>query len=86
MSQGSLVAALGMTQSKISKIEGRVQHITLAEVHMIADALGVDPCELIASPRRRSEGASFIADAFDRLPDERDRRALLALARSLLAE
>lgn len=86
MNQGDFGALVGISQTKISKIETLKQHVTLAELHAIADALKISPCDLIAYGKRPSEGAAFMASAFDRLTSEKDRRSLLNLARSLLDE
>lgn len=47
LSQEALAEEVGLRQAQISEIESGANNITLDNLHRLAHALGVRPCELI---------------------------------------
>lgn len=47
LSQEALAEEVGLRQAQISEIESGVNNITLDNLHRLAVALGVRPCDLI---------------------------------------
>jgi transcriptional regulator with XRE-family HTH domain len=79
MTQGNLAERIGKDQSSISKVERSVEIASVAYLRSIAEALDVQPGDLI-DPKRHSDGAEAIAAIYDGLPESAQRavRAMMA--------
>lgn len=58
MLQKELAAAVGMTEQDFSNLLNRQPNTTIATVEKVADALGVDPGELISRPAKKKTAAA----------------------------
>ena len=52
LTQSAVSAALGKPQSFVSKYERRERRLDVVEFVEVADALGLDPCELLRDIRK----------------------------------
>lgn len=96
MSQAALARHLGLTFSQVQKYEKGSNRIGAGRLYQLAALLGVPlqyffkglvgplPQEPGGSPQAVAEDDAKLHDALDRVPDPRARRALLALASSLV--
>jgi transcriptional regulator with XRE-family HTH domain len=96
MSQAALARHLGLTFSQVQKYEKGSNRIGAGRLYQLAALLGVPlqyffqglvgplPQESGGSPQVVVEDDAKLHDALDRVPDPRARRALLALASSLV--
>jgi transcriptional regulator with XRE-family HTH domain len=96
MSQAALSHCLGLTFSQVQKYEKGSNRIGAGRLYQLATLLGVPlqyffkglinplPEQSDKSPQVAAEDDAQLHDALDKVPDPRTRRALLALASSLV--
>jgi len=56
--QRELAAEIGWSEQNLSNLLNRTPNTTIETVEMIADALGVDPGQLISRPARKKASAA----------------------------
>lgn len=70
ITQGELAQKVGMGRTSICNIEGGRQHLSLHVLPALAEALGVEECDLIPAREKRPEPADILASLPKDLPGE----------------